>query len=43
MKLFLNFDTIKITKVSDYTFFKFFYKGCCHVNTQITTPTSGSF
>ena len=23
--------------------FKVFYKGCCHVSTQITTPTSGSF
>ena len=39
----LNFDTIKITKVSDYTLFKGFHKGCCHVNTQITTPTSGLF
>ena len=36
-------DTIKIIKVSYYTFLKVFYKGCCHVNTQITTPTSGSF
>ena len=26
----LNFDYIKIAKVSDYTFFKVFYKGCCH-------------
>ena len=43
MKMLLNFDTIKVIKVSDYTFFKVFYKGCCHVNTQITTPTSGSF
>ena len=43
MKMLLNFDTIKIAKVSDYTFFKVLYKGCCHMNTQITAPTSGSF
>ena len=43
MKMHSNFDTIKIAKVSDYTFFKVFYKGCRHVNTQITKPTSGSF
>ena len=43
MKMLLNFDTIKITNVSDYTFFLVFNKGFCHVNTQITTSTSGSF
>ena len=44
MKMLLNFDAIKITKVTDYTFFfKVFYKSCYHVNTQITTPTSGPF
>ena len=43
MKMLLNFDANKIAKVSDYTFFKGLYKGCYHVNTQITTHTSGSF
>ena len=35
MKMLLNFDTIKIAKVSDYTFLKVLYKGSCHLNTQV--------
>ena len=43
MKMLLNFDTIKIAKVSDYTLLKASHKGSCHLNTQITAPTTGSF